>query len=106
MVVLEIETARITRREGTSYNVWTCTMEPVRIWELHDEVGVAAFLHVRCSDLSVANIETRRDRRRQGLARQLWMTASAQLPLLHDTPAHRTREGDLFARAVGGPTLP
>lgn len=100
--MLEIGTARITRREGTSYNVWTCIMEPVHIWELHDEAGVAAFLHVRCSDLSVANIETRLDRRRQGLARHLWTTACAQMPLVHDTPAHRTSEGDLFARSVGG----
>lgn len=71
-------------------------------WAIEDEAGIASELFVDMDTLTVVNIETRSDRRGEGLARALWDAATAQFDVLHDVPAHRTPEGDAFAEAVGG----
>ncbi|WP_433717481.1 hypothetical protein ACQP2U_43995 (plasmid) [Nocardia sp. CA-084685] len=76
------------------------------IWEITDAKGVAAELYV-CTDRSeIANIEVRKDRRGEGLARALYEAAVAQMPIYHAPVAHRTEEGNAFAQAVGGETVP
>ena len=55
--------------------------------------------------VEVANVETRPEFQRQGLARLLWTTACDEAPAFHSLPHHRTAEGDAFAEAVGGDTI-
>ena len=93
-----MSTTQATYRTGTYYG----ETETRHIWEIADEQGIAAELYVAMDTLTVVNIETREDRRGEGLARALWETATAAMPVIHDLPAHRTPEGDAFAEAVGG----
>lgn len=90
---------QITYRIGTYYG----ETEELHTWKIADEQGIASELYVRMTDLVICNVETREDRRGEGLARALYETAIAQMPgIRHDLPAHRTPEGDAFAQAMGG----
>lgn len=71
-------------------------------WAIADEQGTASELYVSIDTLTVVNVETRSDRRGEGLARSLWEAAAEQFDILHDKPEHRTPEGVAFAEAVGG----
>ena len=93
-----MRTTEITYSISTYYG----ESELLHRWAIEDEQGTASELYVSMDTLTVANIETRRDRRGEGLARSLWEAASAEFAILHDLPAHRTPEGDAFAEAVGG----
>lgn len=75
------------------------------IWEILDDQGVAAELYVSADRHEIMNVEVREDRRREGLARALYEAAAATTTIYHAPIAHRTPEGDAFARAVGGDTL-
>ena len=95
--------ATITYRTGSYYSE---TDTDNHIWEISDEQGIASELYVSISDAEVMQIETREDRRGEGLARQLWDAANAQLGIVyHSLPAHRTPEGEAFASAVGGESV-
>jgi len=95
-------TTTITYRIGSYYGDATVN----HIWEIADEQGVASELYVSIEDAEVMQVETREDRRGEGLARQLWDAANAQLgTVYHSLPAHRTPEGDAFANAVGGESV-
>lgn len=54
----------------------------------------------------VANVETATAHRGQGHARALWAHANAEAQCFHAIEHHRTPEGDAFALAVGGDTIP
>jgi hypothetical protein len=75
------------------------------IWRLCDTDGIAAELYVSTDRHEIMNIDVRQDRRREGLARLLYETAAATIPIYHAPVAHRTPEGHRFAEAVGGPTI-
>lgn len=75
------------------------------IWDITDARGLAAELYVSTDRHEIMNIWTRADRRGEGLARALYETACAQMDVYHAPEAHRTPEGDAFARAVGGDTI-
>jgi hypothetical protein len=72
------------------------------VWEVADADGIACELYVSLDRLEVMQIETREDRRSEGLARLVYETAAAQMAIVHAPVAHRTVEGDAFAHAVGG----
>jgi hypothetical protein len=92
-------TETIAYTTGTYYG----EADPMHIWTITDEQGLASEMYVRQADLVIANVETREDRRGEGLARSLYEAAPAQIDgIVHDLPAHRTPEGDAFAQAVGG----
>lgn len=74
------------------------------IWEITDSHGTAAELYVSETG-EIMQIETREDRRGEGLARCLYQTAAAQMAVYHAPEAHRTPEGHAFAEAVGGETI-
>ena len=98
-MVLYMSTTEITYTTGTYYGEG----ETLHTWTIADEAGTAAELYIHMDSLTVSNIETREDRRGEGLARSLWEAANATLgTVYHDLPAHRTYEGDCFAQAVGG----
>lgn len=75
------------------------------IWEITDADGVAAELYVSLERHEIMNIEVRKDRRGEGLARALYETAAQQMAIYHAPVAHRTYEGNAFAEAVGGDTI-
>jgi hypothetical protein len=93
--------------EDISYRIGPYYGEPgdLHIWEIRDAQGIAAELYVSLDRHEIMNVEVRADRRRQGLARALYVAALAQMPIYHAPAAHRTAEGDAFAEAVGGETL-
>lgn len=75
------------------------------IWEICDEQGIAAELYVSIERHEIMSIDVRADRRRQGLARTLYIAATAQMPVYHAPAAHRSEEGAAFAEAVGGEAI-
>lgn len=92
----------VTYRTGDYYGDGTLQ----HIWEIHDHNGIAAELYVSLDRHEIMSIDTRKDRRHEGLARTLYQTAVLQMPIYHAPEAHRTEEGNAFAEAVGGPTVP
>ena len=97
-----MSTTQATYRTGTYYG----ETETLHIWEIADDQGIAAELYVSMDHLEIMQIETRSDRRGEGLARSLWDAANAQMgTIYHSLPAHRTPEGDAFAEAVGGESV-
>lgn len=93
--------ATITYRTGDCYGDGSTN----HIWEIADTRGVVAELYVSTDRGEIMNIETRQDRRGEGLARALYTAATATMPVYHAPVGHRTEEGDAFANAVGGPTI-
>lgn len=92
----------IQYRTGDYYGDGTAN----HIFEIVDADGIASELYITVEHLEVAQVETRKDRRFEGLARELWDAANAQLgEVFHSLPAHRTPEGDAFAEAMGGETV-
>ena len=87
-----------TYRTGTYYD----ETEQMHIWEITDDQGTVAELYVDFDHHEIMNIEVREDRRGEGLARQLFETADAQIGIYHTLDAHMTPEGHAFFEAVGG----
>lgn len=90
----------ITRRYGDYYGDASAN----HIWEITDETGIAAELYVSIERHEIMNVEVRKDRRGEGLARALYETAAREMDIYHAPIAHRTEEGNAFAQAVGGQT--
>lgn len=95
-----MQTMETTHRTGDYYGDGSRNL----IWEIADEQGIAAELYVSVDRHEIMNVEVRSDRRGEGLARALYETA-ASTDIYHAPVAHRTEEGDAFARAVGGDTI-
>ncbi|WP_328439072.1 GNAT family N-acetyltransferase [Nocardia puris] len=77
----------------------------LHIWEATIDNTVIGALYVDMVRAEIANIEVNTDYQGQGIARRLYETAAAQMPIYHAPEQHRTPEGDAFARAVGGETV-
>lgn len=91
----------ITQRVGNYYS----DSSSYHIFEITDEQGIAAELYVSTERHEIMQIEVRKDRRNEGLARALYTAASAVMDVYHAPVAHRTEEGNAFAQAVGGATI-
>lgn len=100
-MLIYMRTETIYQRTGDYYGDGTNNL----IWEITDEQGIAAELYVSADRHEIMNIEVRRDRRGEGLARALYEAATSETTVYHAPVAHRTEEGDAFARAVGGETI-
>lgn len=74
------------------------------IWEAREGDQVVGELYVSFERGEILNIWVTPARRGEGIARRLYEAATAQMTVYHAPVAHRTPEGDAFARAVGGPT--
>ena len=94
-------TVEIAQRTGDYYGDGTHN----HIWEIRDEHGIAAELYVSTDRHEIMNIQVREDRRREGLARALYDTATNVMDVYHAPVGHRTPEGHAFAEAVGGDTV-
>jgi hypothetical protein len=88
-------TAEITRTEQADTITYTARIDGTD----------ASELVITADRREVANVETRRDYQRRGLARLLWDAANADAQCFHALPHHRTDEGEQFATAVGGDTI-
>ena len=64
-----------------------------------------SFLTIDAATRKVCNVETAAGFTRQGFARALWETATAEAECFHDMEHHRTAEGEIFAQAMGGQTI-
>jgi GNAT superfamily N-acetyltransferase len=93
--------------ETIAYEIGTYYGEAdlLHTWKIADDQGVAAELYVSIETGEIMNIEVRKDRRGEGLARALYEAADAQVTVYHAPASHRTPEGDAFANAVGGDSL-
>lgn len=98
---MHMDANEITYRTGDYYGDGTTR----HIWEITDTDGTAAELYVSIETGEIMNIETRDDRRGEGLARALYETASATIEVFHAPEGHRTEAGHAFAEAVGGDTI-
>lgn len=79
--------------------------DPVsHIWEAREGGQVIGELYVSVERGEIMNIQVDAARRGEGIARRLYEAAAATMTVYHAPEAHRTPEGDAFARAMGGPT--
>lgn len=93
--VLYMSSTEITRTEQADTITYTAMIDGVD----------AAELMIWTATREIANVETRREFQRQGLARELWASANTEAECFHSLEHHRTSEGDAFATAVGGETI-
>ena len=80
--------------------------EPQHCWLLTEAGEVVSELWADLATGQIMQVETAAHRRGEGLARALYEAAPATVDLYHSPVEHRTPEGDAFARAVGGDTIP
>lgn len=93
-----MQALEVTHRTGDYYGDGISHL----VWEITDASGVAAELYVSTDKHEIVNVEVRKDRRREGLARALYVAATQTVDIYHAPTAHRTLEGNAFANAVGG----
>ena len=91
----------ITHRAGDYYGDGTDCL----IWEVTDEQGIAAELYIDATHRMIMNIEVRGDRQGEGLARDLYETATATGAIFHVPAWGCTVEGLAFAEAMGGEVM-
>lgn len=91
------------RGDGTTAERWLI-LDPTGTTD--DPHGIVAGLWVDLDTREVLQVEVYPDRRREGLATRLWAEATRTSTVLHAPAAHRTPEGDAFARAGGGDSAP
>ncbi len=91
----------ITTRTGDYYGDGSNNL----IWEVTDETGLAAELYIDATHRMIMNIEVRCDRRGEGLARDLYETATATGVIFHVPAWGCTVEGLAFAEAMGGEVM-
>lgn len=79
----------------------------MRHWEVTDAGGkVVSDLWADRDTGQIMQVHTVPERRGEGIASALYRYASGHVQLYHSPDAHRTPEGNGWARAVGGDTIP
>jgi hypothetical protein len=81
------------------------TDEPAHHWSLVIDGETVSELWVSTTTGEIVQVETPREHQRNGYAGQLYRAAAAEIAIYHAPEAHRTPEGDAFARSVGGDSL-
>lgn len=74
-------------------------------WVMLIDGEIVSQLWVSIETGEIMQVETAEAYQRQGLAAALYRQAASEIEIFHAPPAHRTPEGDAFARSVGGPVL-
>lgn len=80
--------------------------EPSHRWALSIDGEVVSELWVEIATGEIAQVETADEHQGRGYASALYRQAATEITIYHAPEAHRTPEGDRFARAVGGETYP
>lgn len=101
-------TATLTAAPVISHTIGTYPGEsqPLHVWTLTVDGEEASALYVDIETGEIMNVETVAAYRRNGFAAQLYTAAAATHLVLHAPESHRTYEGNAFAHAVGGDSLP
>lgn len=79
--------------------------EPSHHWALVVDGEVVSELWVDIETGEIGQVETDPKHQGNGYASQLYRQAATEIQILHAPEAHRTYEGDRFARSVGGETI-
>jgi len=90
-------------RDITRYSEYD---EPMHHWALVIDGEIASELWVDMETGEIMQVETLRKYQRRGYASALYRQAASEMTIYHAPEAHRTPEGDRFARSVGGEALP
>lgn len=93
--------------ERVTYSIGTYFDEPgdLHTWTIRDGDATIASLYVDLETGQIMQIEVNPARQREGLARELYEAAVAQMPIYHSPDEHCTPEGLAFKLAVGGETI-
>ncbi|OKI47316.1 hypothetical protein [Micromonospora sp. CB01531] len=75
-------------------------------WSLVIDGETVSKLWVDPETGEIAQVETPAAHQGNGYASTLYRQAASEIAIFHAPEAHRTYEGDRFARSVGGETLP
>lgn len=79
--------------------------EPCHRWSMIVAGEAVSELWVDITTGEITQVETLREHQGNGHASALYRQAATEIPIFHAPEAHRTYEGDRFARSVGGETL-
>jgi hypothetical protein len=79
---------------------------PMHRWTLTIDGEAVSTLWVAIETGEIMQVETPRQHQRNGYASALYRRAASEIAIYHAPEAHRTPEGDRFARSVGGDSLP
>jgi len=79
---------------------------PAHHWSLVIDGETVSELWVDMETGEILQVETPREHQRRGYASALYRRAASEMAIYHAPEAHRTPEGDRFARSVGGESLP
>ena len=80
--------------------------EPMHHWSMTVDGEVVSQLWVAIETGEIMQVETPREHQGEGYASALYRQAASEIAIYHAPEAHRTYEGDRFARSVGGDSLP
>lgn len=80
--------------------------EPTHRWSMVVNGETVSELWVAIETGEIMQVETPRQHQGNGYATALYRQAASEIEIFHAPEAHRTYEGDRFARSVGGDSLP
>ena len=79
---------------------------PAHRWSLTIDGETVSQLWVAIATGEIIQVETPAEHQGNGYASALYRQAASEIAIYHAPEAHRTHEGDRFARSVGGQSLP
>ena len=79
---------------------------PSHRWSMVIDGETVSELWVDVETGEIMQVETPREHQGNGYASALYHQAATEIAIYHAPEAHRTYEGDRFARSVGGDSLP
>lgn len=80
--------------------------DPTHRWSLVIDGETVSELWVAIDTGEIMQVETPTEHQGNGYASALYRQAASEIAIYHAPEAHRTYEGDRFARSVGGDSLP
>lgn len=80
--------------------------DPTHRWSMVINGQTVSELWVSIETGEIMQVETPAEHQGNGYASALYRQAATEIQIFHAPPAHRTYEGDCFARSVGGESLP
>lgn len=92
---------RVTYTQQTYYG----EAEVQHCWEIREDGAVIAELYADLTTGQIMQVWVADHRRGEGLAREVYETAAAQIDLYHSPDEHCTPEGLTFKQAMGGQTI-
>lgn len=82
------------------------TDAPSHHWAMVIDGDTVSELWVSIETGEIGQVETPKQHRRNGYAAALYAQAASEIAIFHAPASHRSYEGNAFAEAVGGDSLP